>query len=155
MVALDPASNPTEYNRVADEIKKTASVNITKIERVQNPGLYRAYMVKKDQMEQKNGANEKFLFHGTAQGSCSSINKFGFNRSYCGKNGKRRRLTIIIIIIIGVITIIFFIFIVMVIIIIIYFTGDLDKRENTFKGRVFEKDAGMIKVVARICNYKG
>lgn len=119
MVALDPASNPTEYNRVADEIKKTASVNITKIERVQNPGLYRAYMVKKDQMEQRNGANEKFLFHGTAQGSCSSINKFGFNRSYCGKNGKRRRLTIIIIIIIGVITIIVFIFIVMVIIIII------------------------------------
>lgn len=37
-------------------------------------------------MEQKNGANEKFLFHGTAEGSCSSISKFGFNRSYCGKN---------------------------------------------------------------------
>lgn len=156
MVKLDPTSNPTEYNRVADEIRKTASINITKIERVQNPGLYRAYMVKKDQMEQKNGANEKFLFHGTAQGSCSSINKFGFNRSYCGKNGKRRRLTISIIIIIGVITIIVFIFIVMVIIfVIIYFMGDLDKRENTFKDRVFEKDAGMIKVVARICNYEG
>ena len=115
MVKLDPNSNPTEYNRVADEIQKTASINITKIERVQNPGLYRAYMVKKDQMEQKNSANEKFLFHGTAQGSCSSINKFGFNRSYCGKNGKRRRLIIIIVII----TIIIFIFIVMVIIIII------------------------------------
>ena len=115
MVKLDPTSNPTEYNRVADEIRKTASINITKIERVQNPGLYRAYMVKKDQMEQKNGANEKFLFHGTAQGSWSSINKFGINRSYCGKNGKRRRLIIIIVII----TIIIFIFIVMVIIIII------------------------------------
>ena len=120
MVKLDPTSNPTEYNRVADEIRKTASINITKIERVQNPGLYRAYMVKKDQMEQKNGANEKFLFHGTAQGSCSSINKFGFNRSYCGKNGKRRRLIIIIVII----TIIIFIFIVMVIIIIIIYYID-------------------------------
>ena len=120
MVKLDPTSNPTEYNRVADEIRKTASINITKIERVQNPGLYRAYMVKNDQMEQKNGANEKFLFHGTAQGSCSSINKFGFNRSYCGKNGKRRRLIIIIVII----TIIIFIFIVMVIIIIIIYYID-------------------------------
>ena len=120
MVKLDPTSNPTEYNRVADEIRKTASINITKIERVQNPGLYRAYMVKKDQMEQKNGANEKFLFHGTAQGSCSSINKFGFNRSYCGKNGKRRRLIIIIVIF----TIIIFIFIVMVIIIIIIYYID-------------------------------
>ena len=120
MVKLDPTSNPTEYNRVADEIRKTASINITKIERVQNPGLYRAYMVKKDQMEQKNGANKKFLFHGTAQGSCSLLNKFGFNRSYCGKNGKRRRLIIIIVII----TIIIFIFIVMVIIIIIIYYID-------------------------------
>ena len=88
LVQLDPVSNSNEYNKVADEIRKTASINITKIERVQNPGLYRAYVVKKEQMEQKNGANEKFLFHGTAKDSCSSINKFGFNRSYCGKNGK-------------------------------------------------------------------
>ena len=88
LVQLDPINHANEYNKVADEIKKTTSVTITKIERVQNPGLYRAYMVKKDQMDQKSGGNEKFLFHGTAQGSCSSISKFGFNRSYCGKNGK-------------------------------------------------------------------
>ena len=37
-------------------IHMSCSINSTKIERVQNPGLYRAYMVKKDQMEQKNGA---------------------------------------------------------------------------------------------------
>ena len=86
LVELDATSN--EYNKVAEGIRKTASISITKIERVQNPGLYKAYVVKKDQMEQKNGANEKLLFHGTAQGSCSSISTFGFNRSYCGKNGK-------------------------------------------------------------------
>ena len=86
LVELDPTSN--EYNKVAEEIRKTASISITKIERVQNPGLYKAYVVKKDQMEKKNSANEKLLFHGTAQGSCSSISTFGFNRSYCGKNGK-------------------------------------------------------------------
>ena len=86
LVELDPTSN--EYNKVAEGIRKTAAISITKIERVQNPGLYKAYVVKKDQMEQKNGANEKLLFHGTAQESCSSISTFGFNRSYCGKNGK-------------------------------------------------------------------
>ena len=86
LVELDPTSN--EYNKVAERIRKTASISITKIERVQNPGLYKAYVVKKDQMEQKNGANEKLLFHGTAQASCSSISTFGFNRSFCGKNGK-------------------------------------------------------------------
>ena len=88
LVELNPINNATEYSKVVDEIKKTASVTITKIERVQNPGLYRAYLVKRDQMDQKNGSNEKFLFHGTAKGSCSSINTFGFNRSYCGKNGR-------------------------------------------------------------------
>ena len=86
LVELDPTSN--EYNKVAEGIRKTAAISITKIERVQNPGLYKAYVVKKDQMEQKNGANEKLLFHGTAQESCSSISTFGFNRSFCGKNGK-------------------------------------------------------------------
>ena len=88
LVELDPTNNPIEYNKIAEGIRKTASITITKIERVQNPGLYKAYVVKKDQMEQKNGANEKLLFHGTAQESCSSISTFGFNRSYCGKNGK-------------------------------------------------------------------
>ena len=88
LVQLDSMNHANEYKKVADNIKKTASITITKIERVQNPGLYRAYMVRKEQMDQKNGGNEKFLFHGTAETSCSSINKFGFNRSYCGKNGK-------------------------------------------------------------------
>lgn len=87
LVELHPINNATEYSKVENEIKKTVSVTITKIERVQNPGLYRAYLVKRDQMDQKNGSNEKFLFHGTAKESCSSINTFGFNRSYCGKNG--------------------------------------------------------------------
>ena len=88
LVELDPTNNPIEYNKIAEGIRKTASITITKIERVQNPGLYKAYVVKKEQMEQKNGANEKLLFHGTAQESCSSISTFGFNRSYCWKNGK-------------------------------------------------------------------
>ena len=52
----------------------------------------------------------------------------------------------------SLITIVIYIFIVMVIIIIIiHFMGDL---VNTFKDRVFEKDAGMIKIGARICNYE-
>ena len=86
LVPLDPNAN--EYKKVADEVRKTSTVAIIKIERVQTPGLYRSYMVKKEQMEHKNGSNEKTLFHGTAGDSCPTINKFGFNRSYCGKNGK-------------------------------------------------------------------
>ena len=84
---LDPVIHANEYKKVADEVCKTSTITITKIQRVQNPALYRVYMVRKDQMEQKKGSNEKTLFHGTAEGSCASINKTGFNRSYCGKNG--------------------------------------------------------------------
>jgi hypothetical protein len=33
-------------------------------------------------------AVEKTLWHGTAPDSLDNINRWGFNRSYCGKNGK-------------------------------------------------------------------
>ena len=85
---MDPTNDSNEYKRVEGEVLKTVNITIIKIERVQNPALYRVYMVRKEQMEQKKGSNEKILFHGTAEYSCKSINKFGFNRSYCGKNGK-------------------------------------------------------------------
>ena len=85
LVLLDP--NASEYKKVVEEVSKTSTVNIIKIERVQNPVLYRQYMVRRDQMEHKKASNEKLLFHGTAGSSCPTINKFGFNRSYCGKNG--------------------------------------------------------------------
>ncbi|KAL9972371.1 hypothetical protein ACROYT_G018656 [Oculina patagonica] len=86
LVPLDPVNDANEFKKVQDEVRKTSNVTITKIERVQNPAQYRVYMVRKEQMEQKKGSNEKILFHGTAVSSCASINKFGFNRSYCGKN---------------------------------------------------------------------
>ena len=92
LVQICPSKNAAEFNRVADEVKKTASITISKIERVQNPGLYRSYVVKKDQMDKKNGSNEKFLFHGTGKSSCSTINSYGFNRSYSGKNGELLKL---------------------------------------------------------------
>ena len=91
LVPLDLLRDSNEYKKVEDEVRKTSNVTITKIERVQNPAQYRVYMIRKEQMEQKKGSNEKILFHGTAVSSCASINKFGFNRSYCGKNGKFQR----------------------------------------------------------------
>lgn len=61
-----------------------------KIERVQNPYLWRNYSIKKQHMEMKNGHqnNERRLFHGTSQPTIDHINHNGFNRSYAGKNGK-------------------------------------------------------------------
>ena len=61
-----------------------------KIERVQNRGLYQAYLIKKEIIKNKNNGNEneKILYHGSDEQTISKISKSGFNRSYCGKNGE-------------------------------------------------------------------
>ncbi|XP_023932230.1 poly [ADP-ribose] polymerase 14-like isoform X2 [Lingula anatina] len=80
-----------EYRKVMTKLMKTSqgSINqIFKIERIQNPTLYKSYMVKKEDMETRNPGlqNVRELFHGTSEETLPSINNTGFNRSYCGKN---------------------------------------------------------------------
>ena len=61
------------------------------MERIQNPVLYKQYMNRKQDMDAINGttpSNERRLWHGTSGDCVTNINKSGFNRSYCGKNGK-------------------------------------------------------------------
>ena len=87
--------NASEYNKVKDAVLRTARINIKKIERVQTPELYHSYSVKKQAMDKKNGSNEMHLFHGTAGSSVPTINRKGFNRSYCGKNGKEEVIDIL------------------------------------------------------------
>ncbi|NXB17225.1 PAR14 polymerase, partial [Rhagologus leucostigma] len=84
-VELKPASR--EYKDVQERFLQTCqSFKIEKIERVQNPYFWKAYQIKKCEMDKKNGTrkNEKLLFHGTSKESLTLINKHGFNRSYAG-----------------------------------------------------------------------
>jgi hypothetical protein len=60
--------------------------NSSKIQRLQNPRLYRAYSRFKETVESTN-RNEKYLFHGTSEENIESICKYGFKRDLCGKNG--------------------------------------------------------------------
>ena len=100
-VDLTPGSK--EYNRVLQEFNKTMTpvpgayfssksyTKIVKIQRIQNPGLYSQYIVKKKDMDKHNPPghqNERRLFHGTPADVCPKINQQGFNRSFAGKNGK-------------------------------------------------------------------
>lgn len=68
-------------------------VSVFKIERIQNPLLWRTLQMRKRNMEQKNGHqnNERILFHGTSEDTIAIINEHGFNRSYAGKNGEKLR----------------------------------------------------------------
>ncbi|NXC45750.1 PAR14 polymerase, partial [Penelope pileata] len=85
VVQLKPDTK--DYKQVEASFLKTCqSLKIEKIERVQNSYLWKAYQIKKRQMDDKNGNrnNEKFLFHGTSVGSLPLINSCGFNRGYAG-----------------------------------------------------------------------
>lgn len=53
--------------------------------------LYQQYLAKKEMLESQNPQgtkNERDLWHGTTTEAINSINSFGFDRSYCGKNGR-------------------------------------------------------------------
>ena len=79
-----------EYQGVARQVQATrGNVNITSIERVQNPHLYQTYIVRKQKMDKDNGGqnNERKLFHGTAPDNVVKINAQGFNRSFAGAHG--------------------------------------------------------------------
>ncbi|DAA33460.1 TPA: poly (ADP-ribose) polymerase family, member 14 [Bos taurus] len=87
VVELQP--DHPEYRTVASKFQETcAHFKIERIERIQNPELWKHYQTKKNSMDAKNGqvTNEKLLFHGTDADSVALVNGKGFNRSYAGKN---------------------------------------------------------------------
>ncbi|KAM8749622.1 poly(ADP-ribose) polymerase family member 14-related sequence 1 isoform 1-T1 [Acanthopagrus schlegelii] len=77
-----------EYTEIEKLFSATCTQAIIKIERIQNPTLWKALQIKKLDMEQRNGHqnNERRLFHGTAHDTVAHINDSGFNRVFAGKN---------------------------------------------------------------------
>ena len=92
---IDLQASSREYRIVLAEFDKTMEQgktysSIIKIQRVQNPMLYRSYEAMKLHLDAHNPqdvTNEKLLFHGTKKDSLEPINKANFNRSYRGQNG--------------------------------------------------------------------
>ncbi|NWH70554.1 PAR14 polymerase, partial [Piaya cayana] len=87
IVELKPGTR--EYRDVQEKFLKTCSSSkIEKIERVQNPYIWKAYQIRKSEIDKKNGNNnnERLLFHGTCKESLTLINNQGFNRSYAGRH---------------------------------------------------------------------
>ncbi|CAB4030401.1 poly [ADP-ribose] polymerase 14-like [Paramuricea clavata] len=79
----DP-NHKDEYKNISDHFQQTAFQQILHIHRIQNPSLFKQYLMKKQSLDEKSGSNEKFLFHGTRGDKLSEINKHGLNRSYAG-----------------------------------------------------------------------
>ena len=87
LVTLNPTdpNHKDEYKTISDHFQQTASQQmILQIQRVQNPSLYKLYLMKKLSLDNKTGSNEKFLFHGTNGNNLNEINEKGLNRSFAG-----------------------------------------------------------------------
>ncbi|XP_026129260.1 poly [ADP-ribose] polymerase 14-like isoform X1 [Carassius auratus] len=91
VVLVKLTAGSTEYAEVEKEFTSTglSSNSIITIERVQNVALWRNYMIKKEELEDKNKHtnNERRLFHGTGPDKTDQINHHGFNRSFAGMHG--------------------------------------------------------------------
>ncbi|XP_038071240.1 protein mono-ADP-ribosyltransferase PARP14-like [Patiria miniata] len=78
-----------DYIEVETQLQKSMGGHqIQEIHRIQNRDLLVQYQSRKEAMEARLGRTniEETLFHGTDEQTCDKINKFGFNRSFCGKN---------------------------------------------------------------------
>ncbi|XP_041947801.1 protein mono-ADP-ribosyltransferase PARP14-like isoform X3 [Alosa sapidissima] len=87
VVQIQLKAGTNEYNDVEKEFRTTGiTSNIIQIDRVQNSTLWRNYMIKKEELDQRNKHtnNEKRLWHGTSANKIDQINNQGFNRSFAG-----------------------------------------------------------------------
>lgn len=81
-------ASSSEYKVILNCFNKygDSACEVTKIERIQNPSLYRAYVLKKQTIS--GPLNEMRLFHGTDEKNVIKINANSFSRSFAGENGK-------------------------------------------------------------------
>ncbi|NWU31735.1 PAR12 polymerase, partial [Dyaphorophyia castanea] len=85
-------SNVTsEYNGIKQLFHQTMkNYSILKIQRIQNPSLWKVFQWQKEKMKKENGGKEvqeKLLFHGTDVNSIKTICAHNFDWRICGSNG--------------------------------------------------------------------
>ncbi|XP_018091253.1 protein mono-ADP-ribosyltransferase PARP15 isoform X2 [Xenopus laevis] len=84
----------TEFKTIENDFLNSAKPlcsQVIKIKRVQNVKLWRIFEVQKEYVQSchPNQQNHRCLYHGSSEGTVAKISKFGFNRSFCGRNATR------------------------------------------------------------------
>ncbi|KAG8534975.1 hypothetical protein GDO81_029796, partial [Engystomops pustulosus] len=94
-VLIPVAETSEEYTRVVRPFlstlyEQTSDTEVLQVQKVQNPLLYNQYQLKKQSLRRRSPqtAIERTLYHGTTEDGAKEICHQGFNRSFCGKNGK-------------------------------------------------------------------
>ncbi|NXO65298.1 PAR12 polymerase, partial [Phainopepla nitens] len=85
------SSATSEYNGIKQMFHQTMkNYSILKIQRIQNPSLWKVFQWQKEKMKRENGGKEvqeKQLFHGTDVTSMETICTQNFDWRICGSNG--------------------------------------------------------------------
>ncbi|NXN81318.1 PAR12 polymerase, partial [Bombycilla garrulus] len=85
------SSATSEYNGIKQMFHQTMkNYSILKIQRIQNPSLWKVFQWQKEKMKRENGGKEvqeKQLFHGTNVTSMETICSQNFDWRICGSNG--------------------------------------------------------------------
>ncbi|NXP22190.1 PAR12 polymerase, partial [Scytalopus superciliaris] len=84
-------SMTSEYNTIKQLFHQTMKTySILKIQRIQNPSLWKVFQWQKEKMKRENGGKEvqeKLLFHGTNISFMEAICTRNFDWRICGRNG--------------------------------------------------------------------
>ncbi|NXJ50319.1 PAR12 polymerase, partial [Spizaetus tyrannus] len=89
--AVEVSNTTSEYNRIKQLFHQTMkSYKVLKIQRIQNPSLWKVFQWQKEQMKRENGGkevSERLLFHGTKMSFVEAICVHNFDWRICGSNG--------------------------------------------------------------------
>ncbi|NWI33539.1 PAR12 polymerase, partial [Sula dactylatra] len=89
--AVEISNTTSEYNQIKQLFLQTMkSYEVLRIQRIQNPSLWKVFQWQKEQMKRENGGkevNEKLLFHGTKVSFMEAICIHNFDWRICGSNG--------------------------------------------------------------------
>ncbi|NWI94747.1 PAR12 polymerase, partial [Pitta sordida] len=85
------SSVTSEYNKIKELFHQTMkNYSILKLQRIQNPSLWKVFQWQKEKMKKENGGKEvqeKLLFHGTNVADMDAICTWNFDWRFCGSNG--------------------------------------------------------------------
>ncbi|NXI73093.1 PAR12 polymerase, partial [Anseranas semipalmata] len=89
--AVEISNISSEYKEIKKQFEQTMkSYNIVRVQRIQNPSLWKVFQWQKEQMKKETGGkevNERLLFHGTKDACQEAICTHNFDWRTCGSNG--------------------------------------------------------------------
>ncbi|NXK50233.1 PAR12 polymerase, partial [Chauna torquata] len=89
--AVEISNVSSEYKEIKKQFQQTMkSYSVVRVQRIQNPSLWKVFQWRKEQMKKETGGkevNERLLFHGTASSFLEDVCIHNFDWRTCGNYG--------------------------------------------------------------------